>query len=149
MRRVSGSAFVHGGRHRLTALACGRAWVRGVGRSFPTASSAARANVALAEGLQNTLWALGGAPREHRSDSLSAAFRNLDADARENLTSRYNALCAHYLIVKRSEVGSCALRVTVDLPLRLQESQTTTSAAGRGRAESAGCLVRLKRREGG
>ena len=37
--------------------------------------------VALAEGLQNALWALGGAPREHRSDSLSAAFHNLAADA--------------------------------------------------------------------
>ena len=33
--------------------------------------------VALAEGLQNALWALGGVPREHRSDSLSAAFRPL------------------------------------------------------------------------
>ena len=54
--------------------------------------------VALAEGLQNALWTLGGAPREHRSDSLSAAFRNLDADAREDLTSRYNALCTHYLM---------------------------------------------------
>ncbi len=54
--------------------------------------------VALAEGLQNALWALGGAPREHRSDSLSAAFRNLDADAREDLTTRYDALCAHYLM---------------------------------------------------
>jgi hypothetical protein len=52
--------------------------------------------VALAEGLQNALWALGGAPREHRSDSLSAAFRNLDEDAREDLTRRYDALCAHY-----------------------------------------------------
>lgn len=52
--------------------------------------------VALAEGLQNALWTLGGSPREHRSDSLSAAFRNLDADAREDLTSRYNALCTHY-----------------------------------------------------
>jgi hypothetical protein len=52
--------------------------------------------VALAEGLQNALWTLGGAPREHRSDSLSAAFRNLDVDAREDLTSRYNALCTHY-----------------------------------------------------
>jgi len=52
--------------------------------------------VALAEGLQNALWALGGAPREHRSDSLSAAFRNLDCDAREDLTQRYDALCAHY-----------------------------------------------------
>ena len=54
--------------------------------------------VALAEGLQNALWVLGGAPREHRSDSLSAAFRNLDADAREDLTRRYDALCAHYLM---------------------------------------------------
>lgn len=52
--------------------------------------------VALAEGLQNALWALGGAPREHRSDSLSAAFRNLDARSREDLTIRYDALCAHY-----------------------------------------------------
>lgn len=52
--------------------------------------------VALAEGLQNALWALGGAPREHRSDSLSAAFRNLDRDAREDLTRRYDALCTHY-----------------------------------------------------
>ena len=52
--------------------------------------------VALAEGLQNALWALGGAPREHRSDSLSAAFRNLDRDAQDDLTRRYDALCAHY-----------------------------------------------------
>jgi len=52
--------------------------------------------VALAEGLQNALWALGGAPVEHRTDSLSAAFKNLDRAAREDLTSRYEALCAHY-----------------------------------------------------
>ena len=51
---------------------------------------------ALACGLQNALWALGGAPREHRSDSLSAAFRNLDRDAAEDQTRRYEALCAHY-----------------------------------------------------
>ena len=52
--------------------------------------------VALAEGLQEALWTLGGAPREHRSDSLSAAFRNLNAEARADLTARYEALCAHY-----------------------------------------------------
>jgi transposase InsO family protein len=52
--------------------------------------------VALAEGLQNALWALGGAPEQHRTDSLSAAFRNLDADAKRDLTERYEALCAHY-----------------------------------------------------
>jgi hypothetical protein len=51
---------------------------------------------ALAEGLQNALWALGGAPREHRSDSLSAAFRNLDRDAAADQTRRYEVLCAHY-----------------------------------------------------
>ena len=51
---------------------------------------------ALAEGLQNALWTLGGAPREHRSDSLSAAYHNLDADQREDATKRYAALCAHY-----------------------------------------------------
>lgn len=52
--------------------------------------------VALAEGLQDALWALGGAPQQHRSDSLSAAFRNLDKDAAEDLTRRYEDLCAHY-----------------------------------------------------
>jgi hypothetical protein len=52
--------------------------------------------VALAEGLQNALWALGGAPKEHRSDSLSAAFRNLDADAQQDLTQRYQDLMRHY-----------------------------------------------------
>ena len=52
--------------------------------------------VALAEGLQNALWSLGGAPHNHRSDSLSAAFRNLDADAKQDLTHRYEELCAHY-----------------------------------------------------
>lgn len=52
--------------------------------------------VALAEGLQNALWALGGVPLEHRSDSLSAAFCNLDRDAQEDLTQRYQGLMRHY-----------------------------------------------------
>ena len=51
---------------------------------------------ALAVGLQNALWAAGGAPREHRSDSLSAAFRNLEPAAADDQTRRYEALCAHY-----------------------------------------------------
>jgi transposase InsO family protein len=46
--------------------------------------------------LQNALWALGRAPLQHRSDSLSAAFRNLDDDTRQDQTRRYEALCAHY-----------------------------------------------------
>ncbi len=51
---------------------------------------------ALATGLQNALWAMGGAPREHRSDSLSAAFRNLEPAVADDQTRRYEALCAHY-----------------------------------------------------
>ena len=62
--------------------------------------------VALAEGLQNALWALGGVPEQHRSDSLSAAFRNLGGDAQSDLTVRYDALCAHYgMIPTRNNAG--------------------------------------------
>jgi transposase InsO family protein len=49
---------------------------------------------ALADGLQNALHALGGAPVEHRTDSLSAAYIN-DAQ-KQRLTQRYEALCQHY-----------------------------------------------------
>jgi hypothetical protein len=62
--------------------------------------------VALAEGLQNALWALGGVPEQHRSDSLSAAFRNVDRAAQEDLTRRYAALCMHYRMTPtRNNVG--------------------------------------------
>ena len=50
--------------------------------------------VALAEGLQDALWTLGGVPKEHRTDT--AAFRNLKRDAREDLTRRYEGLLADY-----------------------------------------------------
>ena len=49
---------------------------------------------ALAQGLQNALWALGGVPQEHRTDSLSAAFNNLSEQ--QQLTRRYEDLCQHY-----------------------------------------------------
>lgn len=49
---------------------------------------------ALSKGLQNALWQAGGAPQEHRSDSLSAAFKNLAQE--EDFTVRYTALLDHY-----------------------------------------------------
>lgn len=61
---------------------------------------------ALAENLQNALWTLGGVPREHRTDSLSAAYRNLDADAAADVTGRYEAFCTHYaMIASRNNPG--------------------------------------------
>ena len=51
--------------------------------------------VALAEGLQNALEACGGVPAEHRTDSLSACFRNRDGSYASDYTSRYRELCAH------------------------------------------------------
>ena len=52
--------------------------------------------VALAAGLQDALWSLGGVPEEHRTDSLSAAFRNLAPEVEKDWTARYDALCGHY-----------------------------------------------------
>ncbi len=49
---------------------------------------------ALSLGLQNALWQAGGAPQEHRSDSLSAAFKNLSQE--DDFTVRYTALLDHY-----------------------------------------------------
>ncbi len=62
--------------------------------------------VALATGLQNALKLLGGAPKEHRTDSLSAAFRNLETAAAEDQTRRYEALVGHYgMIPTRNNRG--------------------------------------------
>ncbi len=49
---------------------------------------------ALSRGLQNALWQAGGAPREHRFDSLSAAFKNLTEE--HDFTARYTSLLEHY-----------------------------------------------------
>jgi len=54
---------------------------------------------ALSEGFQDALWRLGGVPCEHRTDSLSAGFKNLTKDAKEDSTSRYNELYRHYGVV--------------------------------------------------
>jgi hypothetical protein len=55
--------------------------------------------VALAEALQNALEACGGVPAEHRTDSLSACFRNRDGSYASDYTSRYSELCAHLGVI--------------------------------------------------
>jgi hypothetical protein len=49
---------------------------------------------ALSDGLQTALWELGGAPKRHRSDSLTAAVNNLSAS--REFQTRYRDLLAHY-----------------------------------------------------
>lgn len=63
---------------------------------------------ALAEGLQEALQKLGGAPKEHRTDSLSAAFKNLTQQAQDDITLRYQALCEKYsMTATRNNRGAC------------------------------------------
>lgn len=52
--------------------------------------------IGLSEGLQNALIACGGAPKLHRTDSLSAAYRNMAGKRYKPLTRFYDELCAHY-----------------------------------------------------
>jgi hypothetical protein len=51
--------------------------------------------VGLSSGLQNALAACGGAPQSHRTDSLSAAYRNTGG-RNPKLTQMYAEVCAHY-----------------------------------------------------
>src|SRR6185437_14082626 len=51
---------------------------------------------ALSQSLQDALRKLGGCPEEHRTDSLSAAFKNLSSDEQEDVTRSYEEVCVHY-----------------------------------------------------
>lgn len=52
--------------------------------------------IALSEGLQNALHLCGGVPKQHRTDSLSAAYRNMGGHRNKSLTHLYDELCDHY-----------------------------------------------------
>lgn len=51
---------------------------------------------ALAEGLQKALLTLGGVPETHRTDSLSAAYKNLSE--KEDFTKAYKEFCDHFCL---------------------------------------------------
>jgi hypothetical protein len=61
----------------------------------------------LSEGLQRALWELGGVPRDHRSDRMSAAVNNLTD--RKEFTQAYESLLAHYgLAGQKIQAGGCS-----------------------------------------
>jgi len=51
---------------------------------------------ALAEGMQNAFWSIGAVTVTHRTDSLSAAYKNLSDKTKEEFTDAYMELCKHY-----------------------------------------------------
>jgi hypothetical protein len=51
---------------------------------------------ALLEGLQEAIWRVGGSPKEHRTDSLSSAYKNIHKNAQDDLTKSYEEFCDHY-----------------------------------------------------
>jgi transposase len=51
---------------------------------------------ALAEGMEKALWQLGGVPKQHRTDHLSAAVKNAGKAEAKDWTTRYGSLMAHY-----------------------------------------------------
>jgi transposase InsO family protein len=89
----------------------------------------------LASALQTALWRLGGVPAEHRTDSLSAAFKNLAREAVDDITRRYEDLCTHYSMAasrcnpgQSHENGSVesrhgSLKMALDQALRLRGSR--------------------------
>jgi hypothetical protein len=75
--------------------------------------------VALSEALQNALALCGGVPAEHRTDSLSACFRNRNGSYAADFTSRYRELCAHLgVIATRNNRGVAHENGAIEGPYR-------------------------------
>jgi hypothetical protein len=92
---------------------------------------------ALANGLQNAFHAIGGVPLEHKTDSLSAAFRNSYEEMK--LTKNYANLCSHYGIkaIRNTkgishengavETAHGALKHRIDQAIKLRKSNDFAS----------------------
>ena len=69
-------------------------WLAFSGWQYVKAICGGESFTALTEGVQEALWQLGGVPRTHRTDRLSAAYRNLSSQDDE--AARYAEFCRHY-----------------------------------------------------
>ena len=92
--------------------------------------------VALSEALQNALAACGGVPAEHRTDSLSACFRNRDGSYAGDYTSRYRELCAHLgVIATRNNRGVAHENGAIEGPHRHWKHRLEQQLIRRGSRE--------------
>ena len=103
---IGGNPFPHRLAHfRLSCSGWSYAHVIHGGESFP----------ALAETLRIALETLGGVPQSLRTDSLSAAFKNLKQ--MDDLTKRFQALCLHYgCIPSRNNRGEAHENGSIESP---------------------------------
>ena len=94
--------------------------------------------VALSEALQNALARCGGVPAEHRTDSLSACFRNRDGSYAGDYTSRYRELCAHLgVIATRNNRGVAHENGAIEGPHRHWKRRLEQQLIQRGSREFA------------
>lgn len=63
---------------------------------------------ALAEGLEECIWQMGGVPVYHRTDNLSAAVRDLDRNGMHEFTDNYLAVLNHYGMKPTANTAGCA-----------------------------------------
>lgn len=94
---------------------------------------------ALSSGLQQALHRLGGTTETHRTDSLSAAFKNYFPKAEEDFTKAYEELCKNYnMRATRNNKGvkhenGCIesshrhVKARIDQKLRLRDSKDFSS----------------------
>jgi hypothetical protein len=120
--------------HRLGHVCCPHS-----GWQFANLIFGGESYPALAETVRLALEMLGGVPRTLRTDSLSAAYRNLRQQ--EDLTVRFQALCRHYgCSPTRNTVGVAHengavespnghLKQRIDQELRLRGSRDFTGVA--------------------
>ena len=69
-------------------------WLAFSGWQYVKAIQGGESFTALTEGLQEALWQRGAVPSTHRTDRLSAAYRNLRQD--DAAAAGYRAFCDHY-----------------------------------------------------
>ena len=91
---------------------------------------------ALLEGLQEAIWRVGGSPKEHRTDSLSAAYKNKTKATQEDLTKSYKEFCSHYnMIPTRNNRGMSHENGSIESPHGHIKKRITQALLLRGSAD--------------
>jgi hypothetical protein len=94
--------------------------------------------IALSEGLQNALIACGGVPKQHRTDSLSAAYKNMRGNQKKALTRLYDELCDHYRIQPtRNNTGIAHENGSIESPHGHLKNRITQALYLRGSSDFA------------